>query len=93
MWDETKCAENLLKHGVDFSIADAFDWESAELVPDSRRDYGEERHVAIGIVGERVYVMVYTLRGENIRIISLRKANQREVKRYVETLENHNTHR
>lgn len=92
-WDNAKNAENLLKHGVDFFIAHDFDWEFAELVGDSRHDYGEERHIATSLIGERVYVMVYTLRGGNIRIISLRKANQREVKRYAEALENRHPNR
>jgi len=57
--------------------------------PDRRRDYGEQRMVALGYIGLRIVVMVFTDRPEDEpterRIISLRVANSREVKRYAET--------
>ncbi len=46
---------------------------------DRRRDYGEDRYRLLGAVDERAYVIVYTLRGSAIRIISARKANRKEV--------------
>ncbi|WP_371257065.1 BrnT family toxin [Pandoraea sp. SD6-2] len=49
---------------------------------DDRRNYNEERFVTLGLIGDRVHVMVFTVRGEAIRVISLRKANRREVKQY-----------
>jgi uncharacterized protein len=49
---------------------------------DDRDDYGEERWVALGLIGNRVHAMIYTMRRDNIRIISLRKANGREVDYY-----------
>ena len=49
---------------------------------DERRDYGEERFVAFGYIGRRLHVCVFTIRGEAFHIISVRKANQREVKKH-----------
>ncbi|MYC94337.1 MAG: BrnT family toxin [Caldilineaceae bacterium SB0661_bin_32] len=79
-WDENKCRINLKKHRVDFSAVYDFDWSTASLEVDSRHD--EPRFVAIGQIGERLHVIVFTERGNSRRIISLRKANPREVKRY-----------
>lgn len=83
-WNEAKRVHNRDRHGVDFSAAEAFDWALAIKRQDDRKDYGEMRFVAMAPIGERLHVMVYTLRRDNIRIISLRKASRKEVKRYVE---------
>ena len=84
VWDEAKRAANLRKHGVDFAEIEAFEWEKAVLVEDRRRDYGERRRLAYGLIAERVYVVVFADRDPDIRVISLRKANRREVRRYAE---------
>lgn len=81
-WDEAKRAANLQRHAIDFKSIEAFQWEAALIWRDTRRDYGERRFLALGKLDERVHVLVYTPRGGSLRIISLRKANQREVKRY-----------
>ena len=81
-WDEAKRAANLRKHGVDFESVAEFDWSAALVLPDTRRDYGEPRWIALGPLGHRVFCLVFTKRGERIRVISLRKANRREVNRY-----------
>ena len=73
-WDERKRALNLRKHGVDFA--------AAATIVDDRRDYGEKRYRALGAVAGRFYVIVFTRRGEHIRIISARKANAREIKHH-----------
>lgn len=83
-YDPAKQATNAAKHGVMFWIADDFEWETALIDVDSRRAYGEPRLVAIGLIGDRVHVMVFSLRETSIRLISLRKANSREVQRYVD---------
>ena len=88
-FDPAKDAANLAKHG--FSLLDAvgFEWETAVVWPDTRRDYGEPRRVALGYIGLRIMYVVYVDRPPEQpterRIISLRKANTREVKRYAET--------
>jgi uncharacterized DUF497 family protein len=81
-WDERKRALNLRKHGVDFAIAELFDFAAAATIVDDRRDYGEKRYRALGAVAGRFYVIVFTRRGEHIRIISARKANAREIKHH-----------
>ena len=79
-WDENKRRENLAKHEIDFSTACEFDWDTAFFMPDNRS--GERRIVAFGLIGKRLHVIVYTEREDRRRIISLRKANSREVGRY-----------
>jgi len=81
-WDEEKRATNVRNHGIDFAAAQDFDWETALEFEDRRRDYGERRLISYGKIGSRLYVMVWTARQEAVRIISLRKANTREITRY-----------
>ena len=82
-YDPAKLAANVGKHGVWFSAADDFGWETALLEVDSRKRYGEPRLNATGLIGARVFVLTFTLRGNAVRIISLRKANRREVRSYA----------
>ena len=88
-FDPAKDAANLARHG--FSLLDAvgFEWETAVVWPDTRRDYGEPRMVALGYIGLRIMSVVFVDRPPEQpterRVISLRKANTREVKRYAET--------
>lgn len=82
-WDEAKRQANLAKHGVDFADLVRFDWLSAQVEPDLRRDYGEQRLNAFGLIGERLYALTYTMRGSTYRAISLRKANYREYLRWI----------
>jgi uncharacterized protein len=82
VWDERKRAANLRKHGVDFAIAELFDFAAAATIVDDQRDYGEVRYRAFGAVAGRLYVIVFARRGEHVRIISARKANAREIRRY-----------
>jgi uncharacterized DUF497 family protein len=51
-------------------------------MPDDRRDYGEVREIGFTVIGQRLYVVVFVQRGQTMRIVSLRKANSREVKAY-----------
>jgi uncharacterized DUF497 family protein len=81
-WDENKRVANLAKHEVDFRDAENFDWSSAIETVDNRFNYSEERWVALGFIDNRLHVLTYTMRGENIRLISLRKANKRESEHY-----------
>lgn len=92
-YDEAKNQSNIAKHGLSFEEAarvfrDPDLWETV----DTRKDYGEERRLCFGSVPEnsicgRVYSVAYTLRGENIRIISARKANEREQYAYYRRFE------
>ena len=83
-WNEHKRDANFEKHGVDFNEVENFEWDSAIETIDDRKDYGEQRWVAVGRIISRIYVLIYTIRNKNIRVISLRKANTRE-RSYYET--------
>jgi len=58
------------------------DWQQAVIVEDTRKDYGERRFRAFGMIGERLFAVVFTPRADVMHIISFRKANKREVKQY-----------
>ncbi|HBS26260.1 MAG TPA: BrnT family toxin [Gammaproteobacteria bacterium] len=81
-YDEAKAFINLAKHGVSFELIKRFEWRTATVEQDTRKDYGEDRFIAFGKIDGRVHVVVYTTRSGIIRLIGLRKANSREVKRY-----------
>ena len=81
-WDEAKRLVNFQFHKLDFANADEFDWENALVTADTRREYGEDRYIAFGNFKERLTVLVFTVRGNAVRIISWRKANDREQKIY-----------
>ncbi len=83
-WDNDKAATNLNKHGIDFADAVlVFSDDLAVTVSDERFD--EERFITIGIDAlGRVLVVVYTLRGKKIRLISARKATRSERTQYEE---------
>ena len=70
------------KHGVDFRNAVNFDWETAIFLEDTRKAYGEKRFLGLGFIESRLHALVFTRRGDVIRVISLRKANKREEKFY-----------
>ncbi len=81
-WDINKQFQNKLIHNVDFTVIESFEWENAIIFEDIRNNYGERRFVAFAPIEGRLHCLVFTVRKENIRIISLRKANKREVRRY-----------
>ena len=81
-WNEAKRRSNQIKHDVDFTIIEAFDWDTAVI--NTTHHGGELRFVATGYIGRRLHVVVYTQRGVRKRIISLRKANNRERARYAQ---------
>jgi uncharacterized DUF497 family protein len=86
-WDEAKRRANVAKHGIDFSAAEAFEWKSAIIVDDTRREYGERRRIALGLIGASLYSLVYTRRAGMVRVISLRLASRKERNRYEEAKE------
>jgi len=61
------------------------EWNTLFATPDQRHDYGEERIIGFAYIGLRLYCVVFTDRDNERRIISLRKANSREVKYYAST--------
>ncbi len=84
-FDPAKNAANMAKHGVPLSVAALFEWDSAIMWPDTRRDYGESRMACLGYIGLRLYALVYVDRSGERRIVSVRKANRREIERYAQT--------
>lgn len=83
-FDPNKSAKNVADRGLPFSMVADFDWTCALVAQDGRKPYGEDRFIALGFIGQRLYVVAYTLRNGRARIISFRKANDREVKQYDE---------
>ena len=81
-WDEAKRQINLKKHGVDFAIAVRFETETALLAEDVRYDYEEIRYQALGFIDAKLHFLVYTIRGDARRVISLRRANRKEIEAY-----------
>ena len=81
-WDEKKRLANLVRHKVDFKDVVDFQWDTAMETIDDRFDYGEERWVTVGFIKNKLHIMAYTFRAQAIRIISLRKANKKEMKYY-----------
>lgn len=82
-FDQAKDATNQAKHCVPMSLAAELDWDTLQCLPDTRKDYGEPRMIGYALCGQRLYCVVYVDRGNTRRIISLRRANEREVIRYV----------
>jgi uncharacterized protein len=81
-WDEAKSERNRIERGLPFDLAMRLFDGFVSLEPDMRRDYGEMRVRAVGVVGDLTLHCVYTDRGETRRIISLRVANRRERRGY-----------
>ncbi|MDD5336570.1 MAG: BrnT family toxin [Rhodoferax sp.] len=82
-FDPTKDRTNTAKHGVSLALASQLEWDGALVWADSRKSYGETRQSALGLIGERVYFVAFVDRGTVRRVISLRKANDREVMHYA----------
>lgn len=85
-WDEGKSERCLAERGFDFAYAARAFFDPDRVVhPDTRRNYGEERYQLMGMIERRLFVLVYTPRPGAIRIISARKANQREVQHHEDS--------
>ena len=85
-FDPVKDLSNQTKHGVALSVAGELDWEAALVWIDDRFEYGETRMIALAPKTGILYYVAFVDRGEARRVISLRRANRREVKHYVENL-------
>jgi hypothetical protein len=88
IFDPAKNDANVRERGLPFSLVrDEFDWATALIGEDTRKDYGERRCEALGFVGRRLHVVVYAPAANSVRVISFRKANKREVKKYGKATE------
>lgn len=82
-WDEAKRRRNIKEHGLDFEGCEEI-WDHFTVTrEDIRRDYGEKRLVAFGLLKGEVVVMVYTERRAGPHIISLRRAEKHEARYYI----------
>ena len=84
-FDPSKNERNIRERGLSFELASEFDFETARVQADSRQEYGEVRYVALGNLNGRLHVLCFTETSDGIRVISFRKANDREVKHYAKT--------
>lgn len=80
-FDPDKNDRNIRDRGLSFEQAAEFDLESALVLVDERKEFGETRYIALGMLADRLHVLCFTEAGDGIRVISLRKANSREVAR------------
>ena len=83
-FDQAKSARNVADRGIGFDRFADIDLRSVVAIADWRYDYGEQRVRVFGQIDERLHVAVVTMRGEHVRVISLRRANAREERWYEE---------
>ena len=80
--DSQKEDRNIAERGLSLELAEQLDWTTALIWEDQRKDYGEHRYCVLGFIEDRLHSVVFTPRNGKPRVISLRKANKREVNRY-----------
>lgn len=83
-FDPVKSEGNARERGLPFDLVADFDFESAWIVIDDREDYGEVRYRAVGRLDAEIVSVVFTVRDETVRVISLRFASRKERKSYDE---------
>ena len=85
IYDPAKDKLNRAKHGISLRRADEFNFGSATYAVDNRHDYGEVRYLALGFLQTRLFALVFTEVGEDLRAISLRRATKQERSLYAES--------
>ena len=85
-FDDSKDQANQDKHGLSLAFAVELDWENSLVWVDARKEYGEVRIIALAPSTGILYYVAFVDRNEVRRIISLRRANRREVKHYVKSI-------
>jgi len=83
-WDEAKRQANITKHGIDFYDAMVALEDAPVMIADERKDYGERRCIAAGEANGHMLIVIFTIRNGVFRIISARKANSRERRKYAD---------
>ena len=81
-WDENKRKQTVQERGLDFADVALIDWDSAITLDDLRYSYPEPRYITFANINERLCVVAWCYRAANLRVISMRKANTREVRKY-----------
>ena len=82
-FDPAKNARNIRERGISFERFADMDLDTAVSVEDTRAEYGERRIRIVGSIDGLLHVSVITLRGDQVRVISLRRANRREERGYA----------
>lgn len=82
-WDEAKRRANIAKHGLDFADIPSLEWDGAAVLEDKRKHYPESHYWAFAKRGTRLHMVAFCLRAGKVRIISFRRANRKEVRRYA----------
>lgn len=85
-YDQAKNAKNIEERGLPFAMVSDIDWTETVIIEDTRKDYGERRFRAFGRIDGRLFAVVFTPRNDALHVISFRKANKREEKRYGKTI-------
>lgn len=85
-FDPAKNTKNLAERGLSFERAVDFDFETATFEIDDRREYGEIRRIAAGYLDGRLHILCFVFIPGGIRVISFRKANTREARKYGKTI-------
>ncbi len=81
-YDPNKNKRNIELRDLSFDRAADLDWDNAWVYEDKRKEYDEIRFIAYSMLDKRLHVVCFTETKDDIRVISFRKANNREVKRY-----------
>lgn len=81
--DPAKNERNIAEHGLSFDLAREFEWNTALITEDTRKTHPERRYQALGLITDRLHMLVFTPRDGVLHVISLRRANQRERSRYA----------
>jgi uncharacterized protein len=81
-FDLAKNAKNIAERELSFERVAELDWDTAVIGEDTRHDYGEPRLLVMARLDGRLHAAVVTPHGEDLHVISFRKANRREVRRY-----------
>ena len=84
-FDRAKNEKNIVERRLSFELVAELDWRTALVRVDDRYDYGETRLAVLGLLEGRLHVAVVTPRGEDLRVISFRKANRKELEFYEQS--------
>ena len=84
-FDPDKSQRNELERGLPFTWVQEMEWGTSLIKEDTRKDYGERRFLAMGKIQVRINAVVFKPRNDKVHVISLRKANAREIQHYEHT--------
>jgi uncharacterized DUF497 family protein len=87
-YDPEKNARNIALRGLSFDLVARLDWDRAIAFPDERQDYGEDRAKVLAKLDGVLHIAIVTTRGDDMRIISFRRANRAERRLYERQTEN-----